>query len=293
MSSLQIIRSAPSMQFQDLGRYGHTHHGISQGGALDLHAHCWANRLLENSPQCTTLEIAIGNAEFLALEDTNLALTGAEMHATIDGKPISNWSSFILKKGQHLTLKYASSGLRSYLAIQGGFSSPLTLGSSSTVLRNNIGSNLTEGTILENDTALTDHHNRTPHFFIPDYKESLTLRVTPLDLEHPFLNMSYKVSNQSDRMGVRLTPSSTLPARSGIISEGTSLGTIQLPPDGKPIILLNDRQTQGGYHKLGNIIRTDLHLLAQARPGTAIRLTPTSLTEARNEWVKFSRFFQL
>ncbi len=290
LNSLKIIRSAPSIQLQDLGRFGVAHHGLSQGGALDLHAHCWANRLLENSIECSTLEILIGNTEILATQDSNISLTGAEVNVSIDGKKIDNWSSFILKKNQHLKIGYAKTGLRIYLGIKGGFASEPILESISTVLRNDIGSNLTEDSILESPSIKSSLHNRTPSNFIPKYKNIMTVRVITNEASS-ITDNTFTVTPNSDRTGIRFHSDAAFTTGSGIISEPNALGAIQLPPDGQPIILLNDRQTQGGYQKLGHIAKIDLAIIAQARPGTKIRFKKTSLTEAREAWMIFLKFF--
>ena len=206
-------------------------------------------------------------------------------------KVIPNWSSFTLKKGQHLKLRYASSGLRSYLAIKGGFKATSVLNSVSTVLRNDIGSNLQDGSTLHNN--LTDssiHYKRVPSKFIPKYNSELTINVISGSPSALF-TQTFTVSPNTDRTGVRLFTDTPLPSGSGIISESNPLGTIQLPPDGNPIILLNDRQTQGGYQKLGYVTKVDLAKIAQARPGTILRFKKASLTEAREAWIKFLKFF--
>lgn len=300
-SYLKVIQSAPRMNFQDLGRYGFGHMGLSQGGAIDLHAYCWANFLLENDPIATTIEISLGNTSILALEDAVIAITGAEMNARIDGVGIQNWSSHFIKKGQLLKLGYAAKGMHSYLAIKGGFVAQKRLGSSSTVVRNNIGENLTGGKLLEaNAQEICDAFipRKTPSHFIPDYDavREIRMMVSPkLDdlFIEKFSDTRFSISPKSDRMGMNLTADNPLPRLDGIISEGIALGSVQLPPNGQPIVLLNDRQTQGGYAKIGNIARVDLPLLVQAKPMTKIKLTPLSVEEAAREWAEFVRFFGL
>jgi 5-oxoprolinase (ATP-hydrolysing) subunit C len=298
---LKVMQSAPRMHFQDLGRYGYGHTGLSQGGAIDLHAHCWANFLLENDPASVTIEISIGNTTLLALDDAVIAITGAVMNARIDGELIQNWSSHLIRKGQTLKLGYAAKGMHSYLGIKGGFSAEQKLGSASTVVRNNIGENLTGGKLLEsNAQEMCDAFipRKTPSHFIPDYDavREIRMMVSPkLDdlFIEKFSDTGFSISPKSDRMGMNLTADNPLPRLDGIISEGIALGSVQLPPNGHPIVLLNDRQTQGGYAKIGNIVRVDLPLLVQAKPLTKIKLTPVSVEEAAREWAEFVRFFGL
>ncbi len=294
MSALLIERASPMMLVQDLGRFGVAHHGLSQGGPLDLHAHCWANKLLNNPPNCATLEITFGNAELIAGQDIWLALCGADMHATIDGQNVQVWSSFLLRKNQSLKLSYPREGLRSYLATAGGFDTPATLQSQSAVLRNDIGKQLIDGDKLNtHDRPFDGSVTHTPACYVPDYPNHIELRMISYGKEHTeIFQTNFTVSQRSDRMGVILDAESPLPPLPGITSEALPIGTVQLPPDGKPIILLNDRQTQGGYYKLGCIMRCDLPKLAQAPPGTQIRIREVDLDTARREWIEFCRFFQ-
>jgi len=289
------------MHFQDLGRYGYAHLGISHGGPIDLHAHCWANFLLENDPNATTIEISIGNTSFLALEDSVIAITGAEMNARIDGIEIQNWSSHLIRKGQTLKLGYAAKGIHSYLAIRGGFIAQQRLGSSATVVRNHIGDYLTEGNELKARHLVIDGSlmpRQTPGHYIPNYSAVEEIRIFPPSkqdsaITNKLSEISFAISSHSDRMGINLIAETPLPSLPGIISEGIALGSVQLPPNGHPIVLLNDRQTQGGYAKIGNIARIDLPLLVQAKPSTKIRFKAASHQQASNEWAEFSRFFGL
>ncbi len=298
---LKVIQSAPRMHFQDLGRYGYAHLGISSGGPIDLHAHCWANFLLENDPNATTIEISIGNTSFLAQEDSMIAITGAEMNARIDGLEIPNWSFHFIKKGQVLKLGYAAKGMHSFLAIKGGFIAQQRLGSSATVARNHIGDYLTEGNLLRacyHSKFSSFMPRQTPSHFIPDYNTVEEIRIILPSNQDPeitkkLLQTSFGISPHSDRMGINLIAEIPLPSLPGIISEGIALGSVQLPPRGHPIVLLNDRQTQGGYAKIGNIARIDLPLLVQAKPSTMIKFNSVSRQQVSNEWAEFSRFFGL
>lgn len=300
MSRLTIRRAAPAMQFQDLGRFGYSHMGLSQGGPLDLHAHCWANYLLDNKPTATTIEISYGNCALRAEVDCIIAITGAEMSARIAGEPVQNWTSHYIQKGETLQLNYAKEGIHSYLAIRHGFLAPKVLGSSATVVRNSIGELLKSETQVgySYNTISSGAQRYVPHEFIPNYDSTTQLRTILPSHQDPKLseliaNTRFTISPQSDRMGINLTADPPLPPQPGIISEGIGLGTIQLPPSGHPIVLLNDRQTQGGYTKVGSIARLDLPLLTQAKPGTTLQLKPISITQATQEWAKFANFFQL
>ena len=298
---LKVLRPGVRTTVQDLGRYGYAGHGLSQGGAMDLQAHCWANRLLDNPVNEPTLEVAIGMASFRAECDLMLAITGADMQAELDGEPIGNWRSFSMRRGQTLKLKAAQKGLRAYLAVKSGFQVVPILGSCSTVERNRLGSIVQEGDVL---TAKACHHEAAacvPPRYVSDYPDAIELRVMEsyqagqfsADAMAKFYQEDYRVSSDSDRMGVRLEGGAVIPPSGGVISEGIALGAIQIPLDGQPIVLLNDRQTLGGYPKLGVIARVDLPRLCQARPATRIRFTAVSIEQARLEWSEFCDYFSL
>ena len=298
---LKVLRTGVRITIQDLGRFGYAGHGLSQGGAMDLQAHCWANRLLNNPVNQPTLEITIGMASFCAECDLMLAIAGADMQAELDGEPIGNWRSFAMRRGQILRFKPAEKGMRAYLATKSGFQAAPVLGSCSTVERNHLGTVLREGDVLP--AQAYDHMAAAyvPARYVPDYPDAIELRViesyqvsqfSAHELAK-FYQEDYRVTPDSDRMGVRLEGGPITPPSGGVISEGIALGAIQIPPDGQPIILLNDRQTLGGYPKLGVVARVDLPQLCQARPATRIRFAPISIEQARLEWSEFCDYFSV
>ena len=301
---LKVLKRGGMMHYQDLGRYGCSHVGVSQGGAIDLQAHCWANYLLGYDQRAVTIEITLGNTSWEILRDGEIVLTGAEMGAKLDGVKISNWSTHKVCRGQVLSLGYAVSGCHAYLGVIGGFVVDEFLGSGSTVVRNDVGAWLEEGHVLkvtneelQNSARIRGVNQKlTPADFVPDYDRINEIRVLladglGLDFYQAFLNNKYKVSPVSDRMGRKLEALCELPKLPGILSEGVSLGCIQLPQNGQPIVLLNDRQTQGGYAKVGNVARVDLPKLVQMRPGTEFRFVPVALEPATDEWREFIDFF--
>lgn len=298
-SGLTVLQAGVQSSLQDLGRFGCADQGLSQGGAVDLHAHCWANKLLENDMDAATLEVAIGMAKFRAETDLQLAIAGADMQAQVDGSLIGNWRSFPVKCGQILTLKAAQQGIRAYLAVAGGFIAETYFGSVSAVPRNQVGDFIKDGGFLTTGILDSQTLRQVPHRYIPEYQDSITLRIIEsyqaskfdreqLDL---FYRSEYILSQDTDRMGARLEGKPVSTPRSGIISEGIALGSIQIPPNGQPIILLNDRQTLGGYPKIGCVARIDLPKIAQARPGTKVQFVPIGLEQARREWLDFRRWF--
>ncbi len=314
MSGLQVMSAGMLTLIQDLGRFGVAQHGLSTGGPTDMHAHCWANKLLGNSIQSSVLEITMGNAAFMALEDMQLSLTGAETLATIDGKPLSTWRSFVLVKGQTLKLGYATSGFRAYLAVAGGFNTSPVFGSRATVMRNRLGGlnehqgrPLNKGDVLPitpQAKSLTRNSVKVqwvPRYFIPNYADEISLSVIESyqaaqfsrDAKCAFYSKPYKMTDKSDRMGVRLQGNTVPTNISGIVSEGIANGAIQIPANGQPIILLNDRQTLGGYPKMGCISKMSLMKLAQARPGSLIHFYRGDLERETTAYRQFMRFFSI
>lgn len=309
MQQLEVITPGPLSLIQDLGRFGASQHGLSQGGPVDLHAYCWANYLLSNDMTCPQIEITLGPAGFKAHDDLVCALTGAELNAHIDGIPQPLWQSFILKKNQTLTLDYPTQGLRSYLAIKNGFNAPTIFNSVATVIRDNIGTMaLKQGDWLSSKTTTDVAHDNntvlqhvTPSHFRPQYTDSITLNVIgcyqekqfTADDQHTFYHQPYRVSPFCDRMGCRLTGPTISAHQTDLISEPIACGAIQIPPNGQPIILLNDRQTLGGYPKIGCIAKIDLPKLAQAKPDTDIHFIKGNRQQLQQAWINFVRFFKL
>lgn len=311
MSGLQVISSGMLTLIQDLGRFGVARHGLSAGGPADLHAHCWANKLLDNPVNASVLEITMGNACFQALEDTLLSLTGAETNAQIDGETISTWRSFLLRKGQTLKLGYAKTGFRCYLAVAGGFDVPKMFGSSATVVRNQLGGlEQTSGRAIQKgdilpvsylSTPKAEKFNWTPRSFIPKYANEVSLAVIESYQSHLFSRLAkqtfyakpYEISDKSDRMGIRLQGNEVSTGMSGVISEGIAYGSIQFPSNGQPIILLNDRQTLGGYPKIGCVSKMSLMKLAQARPGSVIHFYRGDLALETKAYCEFLNYFSI
>ncbi len=298
-------------QLQDGGRYGVAKQGLSQGGCCDEIAAGWANYLLKNRSDSCLLEITFGQSEFFAECDCQLALTGADMQAVIrhssGQKTVQrNNRSFIVKRGESLQLGFARSGMRAYLAVQGGFQIAQQYASNSTVARNAIGGLNGDGGQLQAGDRLAilpqrieQHQFVMPSQYVPNYEQSVTIGVIEsyqVDTftaaqKKQFYSGEYCISAQSDRMGMRLTGEPLAGDLKGIISEGIALGSIQIAADGLPIILLQDRQTLGGYPKIGCVARSDLSLLAQQSVGKKVRFKPVSLDAAQLRYQQRLAFF--
>ncbi|GEM76419.1 5-oxoprolinase subunit C family protein [Vibrio sagamiensis] len=309
MSQAVIVvkRSGPLSLIQDYGRFGLAHIGITQGGPVDDYAYCWANHLLKNPINSSVIEITYGHCSFVASEDCHLAICGGDLSASIDDVPLNNWSDFLLRKNQTLEFGHTKNGLRTYLAIKGGFSVKLHLGSTATVMRESLGGIDQHGSKLKSGDVIPfqSHHlpaskpRQVTFRYKPDYNLPLSLRIIEgyqfnsfcSDEQEKIYSKPFAISNDSNRMGYKVLGTKICPPTNEILSEGIALGAIQVPPDGYPIILLNDHQTIGGYPKLGCIARIDLPRLAQAKPGQSIRFVKGNRKELQAAWVQWARFF--
>ncbi len=306
MGYLEVIKPGQLSLIQDFGRYGLAPLGVTQGGPLDEYAYCWSNHLLGNHPNNATIEITLGQAEFRFTQSCMLAICGGDLQARLDDKPIRNWTSFYARRGQVLKFGLPINGLRAYLAVEGGFDIAPHLGSTSTVLREQLGGLHQDGTpLVKNDrlkynkSSAIKPPKQLTFRFTPDYNLPLRLRLIESYQAHQFskeskrsfYNQTYKVGQHSDRMGYRLEGSPITPPVEGIISEGIALGSVQIPPDGKPIILLNDRQTLGGYPKLGVLARIDHARIAQARPGQEVKFIRGNRRHLQDIWCAWALRF--
>jgi biotin-dependent carboxylase-like uncharacterized protein len=302
MSALLIESSTPLCLLQDAGRFGVRHLGVTQGGALDWVSMSWANRLLDNPLDAAVIEVTLGGLTLLAEEDCCLALAGADLGAMLEERPVSPWRSFFLKKGQRLRFTQPHLGARAYLAAPGGFDAPKVLGSCSSVGREELGGLDGLGKALEKGDwlkysgasfllgALTEQQ-------IPNLADSAPLDIVLGAQAGEFSGQSlfdvfnnvWTLDSRADRMGIRLLGPQLVYQGAPMISEGIPLGAVQVPPDGQPIILLNDRQTIGGYPRLGALTPLSLARLAQCLPGSTVRLRPIVQTTAHERHVEYLR----
>lgn len=304
MRGLRVFKPGPLSLLQDVGRHGCQHLGVSPSGPLDGHAAAWANRLLGNPWGTPLLEVALGDVELHSQVDTWLALTGADLPASIEGVPLPAWSRFPLRAGQRLLLGFARSGQRGYLAVAGGFHAAPVLGSVSTQVREGMGgldgqgSKLQAGDLLPCASAAFARGASVPWPYQPNYRGQLLLRVISGGdatefaeaQQQAFFAQSWQLSPQSDRMGARLQ-GEPLQAPQRQWSLGVTRGAIQVPPDGRPIILQADHQTMGGYPILGWLHPLDLWRLAQCAAQQTLRFTPVTVSDAQAELRAFYRFF--
>lgn len=261
---------------------------------MDLQAFRIANLLAGNSDTAAGLEITWGAFRAEILDSVNISVTGADPKPTLNGRSFPCWTGIKTRKGDILELNALESGCRTYLAFSGGIDVPVVMGSRSTYLRGGFGGyegrNLREGDILETGEGGRAPLSGCPTTLIPAYSPRPVLRVvlgpqmdalTPESLA-TFLSSAYVVTDRCDRMGCSLDGSSLKHRlKADIISDGTAFGSIQVPGNGLPIILLADRQTIGGYAKPATVISADHSLLAQLVPGSTVHFEAVTLWTAR------------
>ena len=281
---------------QDLGREGFGPVGVSPSGAADPISLRLGNRLVGNPDDAAALEMTLLGGAFLFPEGAILALSGSDFGATLDYVPIDPWMWFEARPGQTLRLGPTRSGARSYLCVQGGIAVKPFLGSASTHTLSGLGGfegrPLRKGDVLSIASTPQPYHRRTiaPHIWSRLAPRKI-LRCTPgpqsdwfpESSRHLFYDSTYRVAEESNRMGLRLEGPS-IPVSSGghMITEGVSLGAIQVPGGGSPIILFVEQQTTGGYPKIANVISADLSSVGQLRPRDEIHFERITFEVARS-----------
>jgi biotin-dependent carboxylase-like uncharacterized protein len=296
MKGFDVLKPGTLTLIQDLGRRGFQHLGLTCGGSLDDKAARWANRLLANAVSAALLEISLGGLVLRCGVSSRIALTGADLGLRINGTRCPAWRSYRVMPGDRLEFGYARTGLRGYLAVAGGFVLDPSFGSCSTVVREAVGG-LNGGALVAGDrlpcrsldaTALRQPLTAVPAKYISDYAAQRPLRVLPgyqyeqfsAQAQQCFFGEPYRVGVDSDRMGVRLSGPALAYEGPAVMSQGIAYGAIQVPADGQPIVLLNDRQTLGGYPVLGALLPLDAFLLGQMPPGRELRFEPITLDAA-------------
>lgn len=291
---IKIVRGGILTTVQDLGRYGYMKYGFSQCGAMDARAVKTANILLSNTQNAAVLEMTLSGIAAVFTEDCAICISGAQIEATVNRKPIRMNKVYALSAGDVLICGNVKNGARAYLAVSGGIDVPVFLGSRSTDLKAKAGGfhgrKLKTGDeigilphsklnhIEKRETKAFSHSQETVLRAVPGPQDFM---FTAEDTER-FFSAAYKVTAEADRMGIRLN-GAVLKGRHGmnIISDGIAPGSIQVPENGQPILLCADRQTTGGYAKIACVISADLPLAAQLLPGCTVRFKKVSVKEAQ------------
>ncbi len=295
MSSIHVIEAGLFTTVQDLGREGFGPLGVSASGAADAISLRLGNRLVGNAEGAAALEMTLIGGAFEFREGAVVSLTGSDFGATLDGVGAAPWTALQVPRGTTLRVGPTRSGARCYLCVRGGIVVTPFLGSASTHVMTGLGGHegraLRKGDVLDVDTATAAFRKRT---VAPRVRALVSpraaFRVTAGEqsdwfsdtARRAFIDGAYRVSEHSNRMGIRLE-GATLgePTGGQMVTEGVSLGAVQVPPAGSPIILFVEQQTTGGYPKIANVISADLSRLGQLRPRDDVRFELVGMTEAR------------
>jgi len=303
---IDIVRAGFLTSVQDLGRLGFRQFGVSVGGALDSHALRVANLLVGNDESAAGLEITLGGLRLRFVDDRIVAWCGGGFDVRLGSTSVAAGHAALVRAGQELMFNQPKVGCRCWLGISGEIDVPIVLGSRSTDLRTNFGG--FDGRALrDGDEIALGKNSKHAQSLVDLLREQ---RISPWSPPHDwsspaqrepilrvmrgsdwnrfndvtiqrFTNEVFIVSPDSDRMGVRLEGIELKRNHDiDLISEAVVPGTIQVPPGGKPIVLLGDCQTIGGYPKIAHVISVDLPIAAQLRVGDRVRFHEVSLTEA-------------
>ncbi|MBN3526571.1 biotin-dependent carboxyltransferase family protein [Paenibacillus apiarius] len=316
--SLYILKPGLLTTIQDQGRYGYQQQGVIASGAMDSFALRAANVLAGNEQGAAALEITLRGPSIRFEADALIAICGGNLAPCIGAQKVPLWRSVLVRAGEALEFGPCLSGARTYLAVAGGIDVPLVLGSRSTYLRAGLGGfqgrALQAGDVLRCGAAsgraaaymrnhlgaLESEPFAAASWFIgfssrPLYAQDPVIRfVEGRDFRHfteeskrAFVSRPFRVTPQSDRMGFRLEGADLrLKAPCEPISAAVSFGTVQVPPEGNPIVLMADRQTIGGYPKIAQVASVDLPMLAQVKPGERIQFAEISLERAEELYVE-------
>lgn len=308
---MEVLKPGAYTTVQDLGRVGHQHLGVPVSGAMDEVAHRLANALVGNPAGAASLEITLMGPALRLHADTVIACCGADLSASVDGMPVPLATAFPVKAGAILQFGRKVSGLRGYLAVQGGFTVPEVMGSASTYARAGFGGfagrALRKGDVLHfasrtpclpvrsqaalaAETALlaaADGQGPIRVVAGPEWQE-----FSPAARER-WLGEPWRIGVQSDRMGYRLEGAVLeRTTQTNLLSEPVTFGTVQVPPDGQPIVLMAERQTTGGYPRIAHVIAADLCRLAQCAPGDRVKFSRVDTDAAQQLFIERAELFK-
>lgn len=301
MPSMKVVKAGLCTTIQDIGRIGYQQYGVPVSGVMDEFAFRVANFLVGTDENNAVLEIPYLGPTLEFDFDITIAITGANLSPKINGQDIAMWKSINIRKGDVLTFSTIRSGARAYLAFSAEIDVPFVNGSKSTLLKSRLGGfegrQLKIGDILNfKNPKLVAKRKILASKYIPEYLKNEEIRVVlgPQDDYftekgiNTFLNSEYEVTKEADRMGMRLEGEAIEHKnKADIISDAAVFGSIQVPGNGKPIILLADRQTTGGYTKIATVIKAELPKLAQMTTGNKIKFRKLTVEEAEQEYINF------
>ncbi|MGM7700356.1 biotin-dependent carboxyltransferase family protein [Pseudalkalibacillus sp. Hm43] len=307
---MKIIKPGLQTTVQDAGRYGYQRYGVIVSGVMDRLAQRIGNILVGNDEDAAVLEMTMKGPEIEFEEDTLITVTGGDLSPTINDQPVKRWRPVYVKAGSNLKFGACKSGCRAYLAVGGGVDVPEVMGSRSTYLRAEFGGfngralkegdHLTTGNPSERSNQIFELFNNTGEPFMesdwssasewsPEMRDENVIRFIPgrewtdftEDSHQLFTETEFELTPQSDRMGFRFKGEKLKRTdERDMISEGVAFGTVQVPSEGNPIVLLADRQTAGGYPKIAQIATVDFSKVAQLKPGEKVRFQKITQREA-------------
>ncbi|MFY1663108.1 biotin-dependent carboxyltransferase family protein [Pseudomonas sp. Pseu.R1] len=302
--TIHVIKPGLLSSFQDTGRHGFQHWGVPVSGVMDEAAHELCNLLVGNPRSFTTLEMTLQGPTLRFQAKALIALAGADLGATLNGEPFKPGTAQIVAANSTLSFGKRLHGARSYLAVAGGFLLPEVMDSTSTNTRGGFGGlrgrALQAGDLIPICSSFANPPRlaKTYEPSSASHDEDQPIRVMKgrewalfsEQSQQDFLNGTYTLSGDSDRMGYRLTGQAlTLLAPCELLSESVAFGTVQVPPSGQPLILMADRQTTGGYPRIAQVASVDLPRLAQMLPGDALRFSLIDLHAAQKLFIERAR----
>ncbi|MED4463633.1 biotin-dependent carboxyltransferase family protein [Metabacillus fastidiosus] len=319
--SIHILKPGLLTTVQDMGRYGFQKYGVVVSGAMDSVAARLANIVVGNDEREALLELTLTGPTISFSKDAVISICGADFSPQINGEKLPMWRPVLIHGQSVLQFSNVKEGCRAYIAVAGGIDIPLVMGSRSTYIRAQIGgfkgralkredvlqikepsgfsARLTEKLRQVNSSPFSAA-NWTPHYnWRKLYSKNNPIRFIRGPQYELFSNKVlnehyFQISPQSDRMGYRLTGHILSPIeKTELFSEAVPIGTIQVPPDGNPIILMADRQTTGGYPILGIVASVDIPVLAQMKPGDKLKLKEITLEDAEKELIERETALQL
>ena len=295
--SITVLNPGLLTTVQDQGRVGYQQFGVSVSGVMDPRSAALANILAGNGQGEAVLECTMMGPQLRFDRGTVIAITGGDLGPTLDGQAVPGYKAVAVKAGQILKFTGPRAGCRCFIAFAGGLDIPVTMGSRSTYMKAKIGGY--QGRKLEKgdqigfrapvETLAHMEDRALRPEFVPQPVYTLQVVLGPQDDAftdsgiHTFLTGTYTVTPEFDRMGCRLDGPAIAHKDSGdIISDGIAFGAIQVPSAGTPIIMLADRQTTGGYTKIGSVITADFRFLAQLKAGDKVRFVRVSVEYAQS-----------
>jgi biotin-dependent carboxylase-like uncharacterized protein len=294
MRVFRVLKPGLLTTVQDLGRYGFLKYGVPVSGAMDTFSLVTANLLAGNQRNEACLETTLTGPELQVLTDTQIAITGGFCAPKVNGQSVMMWQTLTLQEDDVVSFGRMEGGCHAYVAVRGGIDTPIVLGSRSTYVRGGFGGvdgrQLKAGDVIEGvQTTFLKTESRLPEELTPRFAEHLILHVvlgpqadmfTDKGIETLLSNV-YSVALEVDRMGYRLGgPMIENRGKADIVSDALLPGAIQVPKNGKPMVMMRDAQTTGGYPKIAVVITPDLDILGQAKPNHVVEFAKVTMYQA-------------